>query len=198
MTIFVIKNFLSIDECNTLNAWVETAVQNKWLDNGLSMPDATWTETKRLTTRPYGDRFDYSPEVYAIQNKITNFLKIENLEKSVAGGGKNGIVVSYTITGGNVHKHIDPKEGELEVLRCNVVSKNSEIGGELFIGGEKIDIGVGDLHCYLPSDVEHYVTTTEGNTPRILWMFGYKCEKDRFDRLLSVETQEIIMEKDLT
>jgi hypothetical protein len=180
MTILVIKNFLSVEECNTLNAWAELGVQNKWLDNGLNASDFTWTETKRLTTRPYGDRFDYSPEVYAIQDKITNFLKIENLEKSVAGGGKNGIVVSYTTTGGDVHKHIDPKEGELEVLRCNVVSKNSEAGGDLYIGNEKIDIDAGDLHCYLPSDVEHYVTAVEGNTPRILWMFGYQISKENF------------------
>lgn len=183
MSILVFKNFLSEAECTTLNEWVDLGVQNKWLDNGLKMPEGKWTETKRLTSRPYGDRFDYSPEVYAVQDKITSFLKLEDLATSVVGGGKNGIVVSYTLQGGDVHKHKDPKEGALEVLRCNIVSKDTESGGELYVGDDKIDIGVGDLHCYLASTVEHYVTEVQGQTPRILWMFGYQCDVNRFNTL---------------
>lgn len=183
MTILIIKNFLSEKECTALNTWVDLGVQNSWLDKGLCMPAGTWTETKRLTSRPYGKRFDYSSEVYAVQDKITKTLKIEDLQKSAVGGGKNGIVVSYTLNGGDVYKHIDPKEGDLEVLRCNILSKAAESGGELYIGGDKIDIGVGDLHCYLPSTVEHYVTEVKGQTPRTLWMFGYQCSVDRFNKL---------------
>ena len=29
------KSFLSLDECAALNAWVDEAVKNKWLDKGV-------------------------------------------------------------------------------------------------------------------------------------------------------------------
>jgi hypothetical protein len=113
-------------------------------------------------------------------DEITHFLGLHDATKSVVGGGKDGVVVSYTLPNGDVYKHIDPMEGDLHVLRCNVMTRAAGAGAELFIGGEKIDIGVGDLHCYLPSDVEHYVTTAEGDTPRIMWMFGYQISKENF------------------
>jgi len=181
MTVLTFKNFLTAEECSTLNKWVDLGVQNKWLDEGLNRGE--WGYKERLTTRPYADRFDYSPEVYAVQDKITNFLNLADLQKSVAGGGKNGIVVSYTLNGGDTYEHVDPKEDALEVLRCNVLTGKPTEGGELFVNKEKIDLDVGDLHCYLASTVEHCVTETKGDTPRILWMFGYQCSVDRFNEL---------------
>jgi hypothetical protein len=181
MKVLVFKNFLSVSECGQLNEWTNLGVQNKWLDEGLSR--GKWDYKERLTTRPYANRFDYSPEVYVVQNKITNFLNLANLQKSVVGGGKNGIVVSYTLNGGDTYEHIDPKEGDLEVLRCNVLTNKPAEGGELFVDGEKIDLAAGDLHCYLSSTVRHYVTETKGNVPRILWMFGYQCSQERFSQL---------------
>ena len=178
----IIKNFLSTSECNKLNEWVNLGVQNKWLDKGLSK-GSDWIYEKRLTTRPYAERFDYSPDVYDVQNKISNFLDIIDLLKSVTGGGKNGIVVSCTYDGGDVYAHTDPKEGGLEVLRCNVMTRAADDGGKLYVGGNKIDIKVGDLHCYLPSTVEHYVTEVKGETSRVLWMFGYQCSIKRFNEL---------------
>jgi hypothetical protein len=45
-------------------------------------------------------------------------------------------------------------------------------GGILYVDGNSVDINVGDLHCYYPSEQRHSVTDVEGMTPRILWMFG--------------------------
>lgn len=182
MDVLIFKNFLSAAECAQLNEWVELGVKNKWLDKGLNQ-SADWTYNKRLTTRNYADRFDYPKVAYDVFDKITNFLDLQDLEKSVCGAGKDGIVVSYTLPDGDVYKHVDPKEGELEVLRCNIITKDAEEGGKLYIGGKYIDVKQGDLHCYLPSTIEHYVTKVKGNTPRILWMFGYQCATDRFNNI---------------
>lgn len=183
MTLLVFKNFLSASECAELNKWVELGVKNSWLDKGLNIQANDWSTTNRLTTRAYGDRFDYSQSVYSIQDKITKFLKIQDLQKSVAGGGKNGIVVSYTLPGGDIHEHMDPKEGNLEVLRCNVITQAAASGGSLYFEKRSVDVQVGDLHCYLPSTIKHSVSTVQGNTPRILWMFGYQCSIERFEIL---------------
>jgi len=173
------RQFLDPAVCKSLNAWVDEGVEKNWLDVGISRGSG-WAYKDRLTTRNYGNRFEYPPAICQVFDKITHLLGLHDAPKSVVGGGRNGVVVSYTLSGGDVYKHKDPMEGDLHVLRCNVMTRAADAGAELFIGGEKIDIGVGDLHCYLPSDVEHYVTTAEGNTPRIMWMFGYQISKEDF------------------
>lgn len=186
--VLIIKNFLSEDECNKLNGWVDLGIKNKWLDKGISR-GSDWVYENRVTTRPYAERFDYSAEVYNVQTKITEFLQIQDLKKSVSGGGKNGIVVSCTYPEGDVYEHIDPKEGSLEVLRCNVMTRKPEFGGDLYINDNKIEINIGDLHCYLPSTMEHYVTEVKGQTSRVLWMFGYQCSIKRFNELCLTHKQ---------
>jgi hypothetical protein len=179
MKVLLLKNFVSLEDCAQMNAWVNLGVENKWLDAATNQ-SPNWSYRGRLTTRRYGDRFDYPDIVYEVFNRITRVLGLHDLPKSVFGGGKNGVIVSCTLPGGNLYTHKDPMEGDLHVLRCNVMTQAADDGAELFIGGKKIDIGVGDLHCYLPSDVEHYVTQAGGSTPRIMWMFGYQASKDRF------------------
>jgi hypothetical protein len=181
MDVIIFPGFIEKDTCNQLNDWVDLGVKNKWLDLGISR-NSGWKYNKRVTTRNYGNRFDYPPLVHQVFNKITNKLELQDLPKSVTGAGKDGVVVSCTFPGGDVYPHKDPKEGELEVLRCNIMTRNSDDGGELFIGGKKINVGVGDLHCYLPSDTEHYVTEVKGQTPRIMWMFGYQIAKEKWQR----------------
>jgi len=180
------KQFLTQAQCGELNAWVEEAVERKWLDFGVSRGSG-WCYKDRLTTRGYGHRFTYPQIVHDVFRQITDTFGLHDLSKSVVGGGKNGIVVSCTFSEGDVYEHIDPMEGSKHVLRCNVMTQKADGEAKLYIDNEHIDVEVGELHCYLPSTVPHYVTKVEGQTPRILWMFGYQCSKERFDQLLAVE-----------
>jgi len=147
------RQFLDHAVCEALNAWVDEGVKEKWLDVGMSRGSG-WAYKDRLTTRNYGNRFEYPPAVYQVFDKITDLLGLHDVPKSVVGGGRDGVVVSYTLPDGDVYSHKDPMEGEFHVLRCNVMTRVADSGADLFIDGKKIDIGVGDLHCYLPSDVE--------------------------------------------
>jgi hypothetical protein len=173
------KQFITQTQCDELNAWVDLAIVNKWLDMGRGK-DARWNVTTRLTTRPYRNRFEYPQIIHTIFSQITDALGLHDLPKSVAGGGRDGVVVSCTYANGDVYEHTDPMEGESHVLRCNIMSQKADDGAKLYIAGEHIDIEVGELHCYLPSDVPHYVTTAQGQTPRIMWMFGYQVSKENF------------------
>ena len=178
------KQFITQAQCDELNAWVNVAIQNKWLDMGRG-ENASWNMSSRLTTRAYGNRFEYPEIVYQIFDKITDALGLTDLPKSIVGGGRGGVVVSCTYADGDVYEHIDPMEGDRHVLRCNIMSQQADLGADLYIGNKHIDVEVGELHCYLPSDVSHYVTTAKGRTPRIMWMFGYQCSKDRFEKLIN-------------
>lgn len=174
----VFKNFASEQECKELNDWVIKGIENGWLDKGLSGTTKTWTCEQRYTSRRYADRFEKYPDVaYKLFDRITKLINLEGYEKSIAGGGKDGIVVSCTFPGGDVYKHQDPMEANnFHVLRCNILSSEADDGGQIYVNGEHTPINVGDLHCYLASKYLHHVTTVEGNNKRILWMFGYQIQ----------------------
>lgn len=91
----------------------------------------------------------------------------------IYGHGSDGVVVSVTFPGGDVYEHKDPRSLEgLSTFRCNILTQSAESGGKLYINGIFREINVGDLHCYYASEESHYVTEVQGNSPRILWMFG--------------------------
>lgn len=182
MRLIVVKDFAGSDICAQLNHWVDAGVQNHWLDASINAGSG-WAYINRLTTRNYGDRFEYPDVVYATFDRITDVLDLGDLPKSVAGAGKDGVVVSCTLPGGHLFEHMDQKEPNGEVLRCNIMTRSADAGGKLYVGGQHVDIDVGDLHCYLASAVPHYVTEVKGNTARVLWMFGYQTTPERFSQI---------------
>jgi hypothetical protein len=183
MRILLTPNFISKETCAALNAWVDEGVEKKWLDAGV-VPGTGWACKNRFTTRKYTSRFEYPPVVREVFDQISAKLGLHNVPTSTVGGGKDGVVVSCTFPGGSIFSHTDAMEGDnLHVLRCNIMTRDSDAGGDLYIGGNKVDVGVGDLHCYLPSAIEHYVTPVEGKTSRIMWMFGYKMSLEDFAKL---------------
>jgi hypothetical protein len=169
MRIEVYPSFATEDEINALNKWTELGVKHKWLDTGISNGVPC---TNRVTSRFYGDRFQYPFEAYVIQTRINDALGLKNYSP-ILGHGKDGIVVSYTMNGGDVYKHKDPKSSTgLATLRCNILTQKPDAGCQLYVEGQPINFNVGDLHCYLVSEHEHWATPVEGDVPRIMWMFG--------------------------
>jgi hypothetical protein len=162
------KNFFSLEECDALNAWVDEGVQNKWLDVGV---DNNPEYPKRFTSRLYADRFKYPQLVRDIADRVRSFCGVNNYN-IIEDYGQDGVVVSCIFEGGDVYPHKDPRQGYLSALRCNVMTRAADAGAELYVGGQLVDIEVGELHCYLASDFEHKVTEVRGDIPRVLWMFG--------------------------
>lgn len=182
--ILIKKNFISQPEMDELNTFVDESIERKVIGPGISRGEFNYS--KRYTSRFYGQKFEYPNIVYDVYSRITDYLSLHQLKKSFIGGGKNGVVVSCTFDGGDVYEHIDPKEEHgLDVLRCNIMTRKPVEGGILFVGGKKIELEEGDLHCYLASDVSHYVTDVSGPRSRILWMFGYQIRKTDWDKKLS-------------
>lgn len=179
------KNFLSLEECSSLNLWVNEGIKNKWLDNGISKGVSQYTE--RVTNRFYSKRFQYPEFVLNISNRIRNFCGI-NSYPLIKEHGRDGVVVSCTFPGGDVYAHKDPKSGFDSALRCNVMTRKPDSGGHLYIDDKHINIEVGELHCYLASDFEHYVTKVEGEISRVLWMFGaYVPKYDWENNMIKLE-----------
>lgn len=174
MRIEVVKNFLSPEEITGLNAWADEGVEKKWLDIGGASTNGDFTTPdKRVTSRLYPDRYEYSDLVLSVSRRIRNYCGVADAPLIGGCHGRDGVVVSCIFNGGDVYAHKDNNSQKpLAHLRCNVMTRKPEGGGQLFIEGQHVPLEVGDLHCYLVSEHEHYVTTVEGNTSRVLWMFG--------------------------
>lgn len=179
MRVEVIKGFLPPEECTALNSWVQEGVGKGWLSTGVDKNFAT--TQNRLTSRMYGERFQNPQIVIDISNRIRKFCGVETAPR-IHGHGKDGVVVSCTLSGGDVYAHKDPRSlGNMATLRCNVLTQKPTSGGILFVDGQRIELEAGDLHCYLASEHEHYVTEVGGDTPRILWMFGAHVPAEDWD-----------------
>lgn len=172
------KNFLPALECQLLNEWVRLAIERKWMDKAGSLRGSL--NPNRLTTRMYGSRFVYPELALEVSRRVRSFCGVEDMPLIEQGHGRDGIVVSCTFPGEGVHPHVDgPTLSEKHsVLRCNIVTQSPDEGGELFVGAHSFFPEQGELHCYLASDHQHYVTEVYGNTPRILWMFGAHVPTD--------------------
>ena len=83
------------------------------------------------------------------------------------------MVAVATFIGGDTYKHRDPKliSGR-SATRCNIVLQKPESGGELYVEGINFACDERELHCYNVTDNTHWVTETQGNKPRYLWIFG--------------------------
>lgn len=176
MKVRVFKNFLSKEDCDALNAVARTGLKEGWISDGISRGANNYKN--RFTSRMHMENAEYPQIVRDISDKVRKHVGIDRFP-IIAGHGKDGVVVSYTMQGGDVYAHKDPRSTDgLPTYRCNILTQANEEGADIYVGGQKIEVEVGDLHCYLVSEIEHYVTEAKGETPRIMWMFGAHIPKE--------------------
>ena len=178
MHVKIYKNFLSKEDCQALNAIAVQGVADGWVNKGISYQDHNYS--KRFTSRMHMEKAEYPQIVRDISTRVRQTVGVDDLP-IIVNHGKDGVVVSYTMQGGDVYPHKDPRSAEgLPTYRCNILTQANEEGCDLYVGGQKIDIEVGDLHCYMVSEIEHYVTEAKGQTPRIMWMFGAHIPREHW------------------
>jgi hypothetical protein len=136
----------------------------------------------------YANRYEYPEIVHRISNRVREFCGVSG-HGLIKGHGRDGIVVSCTFPGGDIYSHQDPRSADgLATLRCNILTRAAASGGVLHLEGEAKPLEVGELHCYLASEHEHYVSEVAGDTSRVLWMFGAHVPKEAWDSgLIKVE-----------
>ncbi len=175
----IIKGYLSPDKCAALSKLSLDQIKEGIVGYG-SIPENNlrYDETvvrvrtnTRYSSRMYDDVV-FSSLVYDVFSKIREDFDLKQAPIS-RNGGKDGIVFSCTMEGGDVYLHKDPKEGPgVSTLRCNILTSKPDGGGAVCVEDQKFDLDVGDMMCYLVSDHEHCVEQVVGANPRIIWMFG--------------------------
>jgi len=159
------KNFLTLDECARLSALTDYGVANNLMTLGKDT-------TVRYTSRFNPELYQYPQWVLDIAARVRAYCGVTEYP-IIDDQGRNGIVTNYIPPTGDVFAHTDVKSPNgMSALRCNIVTRQADAGGVLYVGGQPLPLEVGELHCYLVSEYEHHVTPVEGSTIRVNWMFG--------------------------
>lgn len=171
----IIKNFILNDTIKVLNNWAcETIKQHPhyFTDPQMGLKDT------RFTTRYYKDcnKLSFPVEALDLRVKIADFLNIESYKDP---DYCNGIVCGIGYKNGDIYEHTDPVYHEgTYTLHCNAITQSAEEGGITIIEGIEYPTKPNDILVYPVSKVRHSVSTIKGNTPRILWVFGYCIDNE--------------------
>jgi hypothetical protein len=174
--VLLIKNFLSIAECDVLNSWCKEAILGGQFADGITgdWVNKNFSTTDRRLTNRMNTNIEYCSLIYETQQKIRSSITSLKDAPVINDHGKDGVVVSVTYNGGDVYLHKDPSVGEgLSGIRCNILSSKPESGGLIHVANATYDINQGDLMAYAVTDLFHKVEPCFGTIPRILFMFGF-------------------------
>lgn len=163
--VLLIRGFANPELCASLTDYFQTVREQFSVGYGVQGSRTPL----RLTNRSSGN-IEYPASVYALGQKVRSTLGLLDTPIHDAGHGKDGVVVSITLPGGDVYSHVDaPPIGGGHVLRCNVLLS----GGEHLVGVNGVDYAIrtGDLMCYLVSLYAHRVPAV--THLRTMLMYGF-------------------------
>jgi hypothetical protein len=184
----VVQNYLPEAECDELNAWVRDAIANDKLGYGITTNGSYKDPHRepsplRYTSRMYAKKYEYPQLVRDIHARIEQEFNLSKWHEPVHLHGRDGVVVSATLPGGDVYLHKDPMATfELDTLRCNIITSETQ-GGMIHVGKERYKLKKGDMMQYLVSRHEHKVEPIIGKDGdmRILWMFGWCVDGNEWE-----------------
>lgn len=179
MNLLRFPDFISNNESQELSNWV---LNNKEKDffNDANMGGV------RLTTRYSNhDSFEYPSIALSIRKKIVNLLDLHEEEcNGIYPPFKDGVVASCALPGDTCYEHIDPVWHQgFNTMHCNVITQTPNSGGDLILNGAMEPMKEKELVCYLVSKTPHSTTLIEGTKERIMWIFGFCIDYDKWDTL---------------
>jgi len=180
------KDFITEAERVELIAWIDEGVKNKSLTKGKTREEGATSFTDiatSYTTRTNNNLFSFPKVAFDIQQRIIrsfSFTKGSFIEPFLDSSDA-GMVAQVTYSGGDTYKHTDPRNGKLHSARFNVLLQAAEEGGELFIEGVNRNIKERELHAYMATNHEHWVSKAKGSKSRYIWIFGFSVPKDDWE-----------------
>ena len=190
----LVKNFVTDEEIKVLNQWTSNHYENSYFMNPRMNNDDKQT---RFTTRhahgrckEYRDYIvEYPKEVYDIQKRLIDYLKIKQNSVAPWPSFTNGICTTIAFSPGGCCKHTDPVYFEnTYTLHCNFVTQKPESGGITFVEDIQYQFEEKDMLMYITSHLDHEVTEIFGDKPRILWVYGFCLSLLEMNNIFDVST----------
>jgi hypothetical protein len=176
MYLQILKNFLTVEECDELNKFTFNAIKNGLFSEGLNSKTINPKDTQLVSRFNKEIVFPDLPKQIMIRLQNQFNLKNDDVCKTFH---KDGIIVNVSYKNAGVIEHKDDiyKENTFG-LRCNIVTSVPDIGGILHVDKAPINLKKGDLYLLNASEHFHYVSKNESNTPRILWQFTFDAPNE--------------------
>ena len=147
-------------------------------------PDNPGTRfTTRFPNESVAPSIDYPDAAHIVRQRIVNYFNLNEYKSPPSYS--HGIVNGIGYAGGRIEEHIDPTYyPHTKTIHFNAITQHADGGGHTIIGGvEYNDLDTTDLLIYQVSEVHHEVTVTEGDTPRILWVFGFCLDNKKIGEI---------------
>lgn len=181
---FVLRNFLFLNEVKELNQWtINNCHQHFFEDAGMDPDNPNTRFTTRFPNESVAPNIDYPEIAHTVRKRIVKYFHLENCKSP--SSYSHGIVNGIGYSGGRIEEHIDPTYyPNTKTVHFNAITQQADVGGHTIIGGvEYNDIKPTDLLIYQVSEIHHEVTVTKGNTPRILWVFGFCLNNEKIKEI---------------
>jgi hypothetical protein len=177
----VIPNFITKNEALVLNAFVLESVANKQFSNGMASYGLN-KDGVHVVSR-FNKNLEFPETAFLIKKRIQNLLVLDDKDTNT-NWNISGIVVNCSFNEAQVVPHKDARPNNKSLLRCNVLSSAAEKGGVLTVEEKEFKLNVLSMYLCLVSEYTHSVSKIEGNSPRILWQFGFNVDqKDWEDKV---------------
>lgn len=182
--VIILRNFLFDYDVKFLNKWTLDNCHREFFGDAGMDPNNPGTRfTTRFPNESVALDISYPKTAYRTQQRIVDYFHLEGY--SSPPSYSHGIVNGIGYNGGKIEDHIDPTYyPNTKTVHFNAITQQAERGGHTIIGGvEYSDINPTDLLIYQVSEVQHEVTPTYGNTPRILWVFGFCLDNKKVEEI---------------
>lgn len=178
MLVKIIPNFIMQEEAAILNDYTFNSINENKFECGRT----SFNGNKHLVSR-FNKNLVFPEVAMQIKNRVQKLLRLENNDTNTLWN-KSGIVVNCSFNGAKVIPHKDVRQGNKSLLRCNILSSAADKGGVLTVENEEFKLDALSMYLCLVSEYTHSVSTIEGNSPRILWQFGFNVDqKDWEDKV---------------
>ena len=191
----IVKDFITDDEVKILNQWTLDHYKNPYFMDPKMNSDKKQT---RFTTRhawsrseeEYKDyKVEYPKEVYDIKKRLIEYLNVNEYNIAPWPSFTDGIVTTIAFPPGSCCKHTDPVYYEnTYTLHCNFVTQNPKSGGITHVEDTPYQFGEKDMLMYITSHLDHEVTEISGDTPRILWVYGFCLSLLKMNKTFGIST----------
>jgi hypothetical protein len=187
-------NFISEEESKVLSNWTSSNYDQPYFMNPKMNNDKVQT---RFTTRhahhrisEYQDfKVKYPKEVYNIQKRIFKYLNLTLNDIIPFPAFTDGIVTTFGFSPGSCISHKDPIYYQnTYTLHCNFCTQTPESGGITILEGKEYPFKYRDMIMYVASHVEHEVSECVGNTPRVLWIFGFCVSLEQMNNIFNIKS----------
>jgi hypothetical protein len=190
----IVNNFITEEEAEILSNWTLSNYEKPYFMNPRMNNDEVQT---RFTTRHAHGRIEeyqdfkvkYPKEVYNIQKRIFEYLNLTQNNVIPFPSFTDGIVTTIGFSPGSCVSHKDPVYYQnTYTLHCNFCTQTPESGGITILDGKEYSFEYKDMIMYVASHVEHKVTECVGNTPRVLWVFGFCISLEQMNNIFNIKS----------